>query len=189
MNTFIFSPEAGTPGGNAEMEIRLWDFIDGRSSEQERSFIEQLLATNLEWKNKYQELLEVHQLAMGHLELDAPSLRFAKNVMEEIGKYQIAPAAKNYIDKKVIWGITLFFLVMIGGFLVYTLGQINWSGPVAGSATINQYNPAKVDWAHFFNNTYTNVFVMVNVVLGLMMLDMYLGKKKKQLREKAGIIE
>ena len=44
---------------------------------------------------------------------------------------------------------------------------------------------SKVDFSVFFNNTYTNVFMMLNVVLGLVMLDMYLGKKKKQIRDKA----
>ena len=163
-----------------QMEEQLWSYIDGTVSEEERSFIEKLVATNAEWKDKYRELLDVHDLLNNNLELDEPSMRFTQNVMDEIAKYQIAPAAKNYINKKIIWGIGIFFFTMIIGFLIYGFGQINWAEE--GS---RNYVPdmTKVDWSKFFNNTYTNIFMMVNVVLGLMLLDMYLGRKKRKLQE------
>ena len=159
------------------MEDRLWDYIDGTGSAEEKSFIEQLLESNLEWRAKYKELLEVHQLMSNHLELDEPSMRFTQNVMEDIAKYKIAPAAKSYINKRVIWGIGFFFLLSIIGFLIYGFGQVNWSDSSGGSFAIDF---SKVDLSKVFNNTYTNAFLMVNVVLGLILLDMYLGKKKKQ---------
>lgn len=159
------------------IEERLWDYIDGTCNAEEKTFIEQLIATNLEWKAKYKELLEVHQL-MGNLELEHPSMRFTQNVMEEIGKYQIAPAAQSYINKKVIWGIGAFFLLSIVGFLIYGFGQVDWSS--GNGDAFWSIDFSKVNLSVFFNNTYTNVFMMVNVVLGLVLLDMYLGKKKKQ---------
>lgn len=164
------------------IEERLWEYIDGTCNEDEKTFIAQLIATNLEWKAKYKELLEVHQL-MGDIELEQPSMRFTQNVMEEIGKLHIAPAAQSYINKKVIWGIGAFFLLSIVGFLIYGFGQVNWSSSSDGNSII-PIDFDKIDFSVFFKNTYTNVFMMVNVVLGLVMLDMYLGKKKKQLREK-----
>ena len=164
------------------IEERLWDFIDGTCNAEEKTFIEQLIATNAEWKAKYKELLEVNQL-MGHIDLEQPSMRFTQNVMEEIGKFQIAPAAQSYINKRVIWGIGTFFLLSIVGFLIYGFGQIDWSSTSGGSKMSIDFS--KVDFSVFFNNTYTNVFMMLNVVLGLVMLDMYLSKKKKQLRDKA----
>lgn len=164
------------------IEERLWDFIDGTCNAEEKTFIEQLIATNAEWKAKYKELLEVNQL-MGNIDLDEPSMRFTQNVMEEIGKFQIAPAAQSYINKRVIWGIGTFFLLSILGFLIYGFGQIDWSSTSGNSQIPIDFS--KVDLSVFFNNTYTNVFMMLNVVLGLVMLDMYLGKKKKQLRDKA----
>lgn len=162
------------------MENRLWDFIDGSGNAEERTAIEKLIAENLEWQRKYRELLEVHQLMSGS-ELEAPSLRFTKNVMEEIARYQVAPATKSYIDKKIIWGIGSFFIIMILGFVIYGFAQVNWS---AGSSTgiVSQYNEKldKIEWSKFFNNTYTTIFMMVNVVLGLVLLDLYLGRRKKQ---------
>jgi len=163
-----------------QIEDRLWNYIDGLSDPAEKSVIDQLITANIEWRRKYHELLEVHQL-MSDAPLDAPSMRFTKNVMEEIAKYQIAPATKNYINKRVIWGISIFFLVMITGFLIYGFSQINWNAENTTSTEIlNQYNKLpKFDWSKFMTNTYTNIFMMINVVLGLILLDMYLQHKKE----------
>jgi hypothetical protein len=152
------------------IEDRLWEYIDGTCTPEEKLFIEQLITSNLEWKQKYKELLEVHTLMNDHLELEEPSMRFTQNVMEEIGKYQIAPAAKNYINKNIIRGIGAFFLCTIVGFLVYTLAQFNWTA----SSNVD------MDLSKIYNSPIGNVFMMVNVVLGLMLLDMYLGRKKKR---------
>lgn len=173
------------PLQNEGMEERLWDYIDGLSSTAEKSFIEELLATQEAWREKYKELLETHQLMQTAIELDEPSMRFTQNVMEEITRLQIAPATKNYIDKRIIYGIAAFFIVMLGGLLVYTLGSVNWaaSEPSSTGKMINDYT-SKFDWSKMFNNTYTTLFMIVNAVLGLMLLDMYLNKKKKALHEK-----
>jgi hypothetical protein len=163
------------------IEDRLWDYIDGNSNAEEKSFVEQLIATQEAWRSKYHELLELHQVINTSLELDEPSMRFSQNVMEEIAKYQITPATKTYINKKIINGIGFFFLAMITGMLIYGLGQINWADTTGTSNDlITKYNPGKIDFSKFFNNTYTTIFMMVNVVMGLMLLDMYLGKKRKQ---------
>jgi hypothetical protein len=164
------------------IEDRLWDYIDGSCSENEKPVIQQLIDTNLEWKAKYSELLEVHQLMETGLELDEPSLRFRQNVMEEIAKYQIAPATKSYINKNIIRGIGAFFIIMVIGFFISGFAQVNWADTSSGTSLPVDFN--KLDWSKFFNNTYTNIFMMINIVLGLMLLDMYLGKKKKELQSK-----
>lgn len=165
------------------IEERLWDYIDGTCNEQEKSFIRQLIETNLEWKAKYNELFEVHQLMHNSIELDEPSLRFRQNVMEEIAKYQIAPATKSYINKNIIRGIGGFFVLMVLGFLIAGFAQVNWSDASSGAGL--PLDLTKLEWSRFFNNTYTNIFMMVNIMLGLMLLDMHLGNKKKQLRNRA----
>lgn len=92
---------------NHDMEERLWGYIDGTAPAAEKTVIEKLLATDATWKDKYSELLEVNQLLQAS-EMEAPSMRFSKNVMEEIAKYHIAPATKSYINNKIIWGLTFF---------------------------------------------------------------------------------
>jgi hypothetical protein len=168
-----------------QIEQRLWDYIDGTCTEQEKSFVQQLIESNMEWKAKYKELLEVHQLMQNSLELDEPSLRFRQNVMEEIAKYQIAPATKSYINKNIIRGIGAFFIIMVIGFIVSGFAQVNWTDTTSTSGLPIDFS--KLEWSRFFDNTYMNIFMMVNIVLGLVLLDMYLGKKKKQLENKVNI--
>ncbi|MBO9681906.1 MAG: hypothetical protein J7502_04450 [Flavisolibacter sp.] len=163
------------------MEVRLWEYIDGFSNEGEKSAIEKLIAENAEWKAKYHELLEIHE-SLNLVELEGPSMRFTKNVMEEIAKYQIAPATKSYINSKIVWGIGIFFIAMIVGFLVYGFAQIDWT--VAGETK----NPlgvdlTKIDYSRMFNNTLMNGIMMLNVILGLFLFDRYLSNKNKKLKE------
>lgn len=161
------------------MEEQLWSYIDGFSSAEEKSAIEKLMQTNLEWKNKYHELLEAH-LLMQSAELEQPSMRFTKNVMEQIAKYHIAPATKSYINKKIIWGIGVFFLMLIVGFLVYGFGQINWAAPGENKLPVDF---SKIDYSKIFKNNYVNVFMMVNVVIGLVLFDRILANKRKRFQE------
>ncbi len=163
------------------MEERLWEYIDGTAAPAERQVIEELLQTQSEWKEKYGELLEMNTM-LHSTELDAPSLRFTKNVMEEITRIHIAPATKTYINNKIIWGISTFFITMIVAFVVYGFSQMEWNTS-ANSTFSDQLE--KIDIAKFFNNTLINVFMMINVVLGLILFDFYLGNKRKQFRKEA----
>lgn len=170
------------PTGDEAIEMRLWDYIDGLSDDSERAAVEQLIAEHAEWRAKYQELLEVHQL-VPLTELEQPSMRFSKNVMEEIAKYQIAPATKKYINQKIIWGIAAFFLTVIAGFLVYGISQIDWSAGSTDSGIGIDFT--RVDYSGLFNNSFVNVFMMLNIVLGLMLFDRYLDMKKKEYQSQA----
>ncbi|MFT3935964.1 MAG: hypothetical protein QM726_20205 [Chitinophagaceae bacterium] len=167
-------------GTEINMEDCLWNYIDGSINAEEKSFVEQLIATQEAWRQKYHELLDMHQLMQTSIELDEPSMRFSQNVMEEIAKYQIAPATKSYINKKIINGIGIFFLAMIVGLFAYGFGQVSWSGSGSGSTDLfSKYGANKIDFSKFFNNTYTSIFMVINVVIGLMLLDMWLNKKRQ----------
>ena len=166
------------------MEDRLWEYIDGLSSPEERSALEELVANHREWREKYAELLNVHQL-LNASELDAPSMRFTRNVMEEIGRYHVAPATRTYINKNVIRGIGAFFLTLILGFLAYIVSQFHWSGgngssnllsgnPNLGLDKINTIDPSK-----YINGTYISLFMLISVVMGFLLLDMYLQRRKR----------
>lgn len=158
-------------------EERLWDYIDGLSSPQEKTVIEQLLESDADWKAKYHELLDVQQLLQAS-ELEAPSMRFTKNVMEEIAKLHIGPATKNYINKRIIWGIGAFFITLVVGFLVYGFAQVDWTEQGGNSKL--PVDLGKVDFSKMFNNEWVNAFMLINVVLGLFLLDRFLANKRKK---------
>lgn len=167
---------------NDGMEERLWGFIDGAASSEEKTVIEKLLQADATWKAKYSELLELSKLLQSS-ELEAPSMRFSKNVMEEISKLHISPATKSYINKRIIVGLGIFFIAMIVGFLIYGFGQVDWTAGDSNTTITDTLK--KVDYSKFFNNTWLNVLMMINVVLGLVLLDVYLGNKRKEFRKEA----
>ncbi|RYF90241.1 MAG: hypothetical protein EOO00_09190 [Chitinophagaceae bacterium] len=163
------------------IEERLWEYIDGMSTPEEKTVIDRLIEANAEWRAKYSELLEVQQLMLS-TELDEPSMRFTKNVMEEIALLHIAPATKTYINKKIIWGIAIFFITMIVGFLIYGIGQVKWTSSGEAKYPIDI---SKLDFSVMFNNTYINAFMMINLILGLFLFDRYLSNKRKKMHKEA----
>ena len=175
---------SNSPSGDGGIESRLWDFINGRNTAAEKSVIEKLVESNFEWKNKYHELLEVHQL-ISSSELEQPSMRFTKNVMEEISKLHIAPATKNYINNKIIWGIGGFFITVIAGFLIYGFGQVKWTSGKSSGIADKYVDFSKVDFSKLFDNNIVNVFMMINIILSLVLLDRFLANKRKRFHKEA----
>jgi hypothetical protein len=161
------------------LEERLWDYMDGLSAPTEKSIIDRLLETDAEWQAKYAELLEIRDMISAS-ELEQPSLRFTKDVMEEIARLHIAPATTKYINKRIVWGIGIFFITVLVAFLVYGFGQVEWS---TQGDTALPIDFSKVDYSKIFNNTFVNIFMMINIVLGLFLLDRYLAGKRKKFRE------
>lgn len=165
------------------MEERLWEFIDGHSTAEEHSVIEKLLQDDAEWKSRYNELLQVNEM-LRDSELEQPSLRFTKNVMEEISKLHIAPATKNYLNQKIIWGIGIFFIAMLVAILIFGFSQA-----LGTSSEPSRFNVSKeiekFDLSRFFSNAWVNGMMMVNVVIGLFLLDNYLSSRRKKYRKEA----
>jgi hypothetical protein len=69
---------------------------------------------------------------------------------------------------------------MVVGFLIYGFGQAEWS---AGEESKIAFDIDKIDYSKFFSNTYVNIFMMINTVLGLFLLDHLLTNKKKKYRQ------
>ena len=102
--------------------------------------------------------------------------------MEKIAQLHIAPATKNYINKRIIWGIGAFFITIIVAFLIYGFAQVDWnfqdnSKPLIDFSTF--------DIGKIFNNNFVNGFMMVNVLLGLLLLDRVIASKRKKFQRQA----
>ena len=82
----------------------------------------------------------------------------------------------------IIWGIGLFFMTMLVAILVYGFSQMDWS---TGESSAIADKLSKIDYSKFFNNTWVNAFMMINVLLGLVLLDNYFSNKRKQFRKEA----
>lgn len=162
-----------------EMEKMIWEYIDGLCSPSVKEMVSRHLAEDPEWKMKYNELKTIHHLLQNE-KLEMPSLRFTKNVMEEIARYQVAPATRNYVNKNIIRGITAFFLIMIGGFFVYFIGQIHWSSSPSNHMFPSSLDAGKMNWNKLLNNSYINILMGISAMLGLILVDRYMRAKKNE---------
>ena len=161
-----------------EMEKLIWEYIDGLGDATLNADISKRISEDPVWHSKYFELMNIHEMLQNE-DLEMPSLRFTKNIMEEIAHLHVAPATKNYINKNVIRGFTAFFLVMIGGLFIYFIGQIHWSGNSTGKLVpAYSLNANKVNWSVLLNNTYVNIFIGINIILALILIDKYMQGKK-----------
>jgi hypothetical protein len=164
-----------------QIEEQLWNYIDGTASKQEIMFVERMIATDPLWKNQYNQLKELNQLLMKDIELEEPSMRFSKNVMEQISGLQPARPAVQYINKKIIRGIAAIFIFTIAAFLLYGFSKIQWTTSTASFSLpfdlkSGYANAININW--HISSTWINVILMVNVFLGLMLLDGSLRRKK-----------
>ena len=158
------------------MEDQLWDYIDGNCSVDEIKLIKDLLDTNRVWANKYEELIKLHQLIGEGIQLDMPSPSLLSGVMKEVGELQLATVPKRYINRNIMRAITTCVLFSMGVLLTVAFLQVNWSAPGGANAIVNIN--FDLDFSKIFNSAYTNIFIMVNIVLGFILLDIYMDKRK-----------
>jgi hypothetical protein len=164
-----------------QMEEQLWSYIDGSATAAEKSFVEKMLAAGEEWKAKYRELLELHQLLVKDTELEQPSLRFTKNVMDGIAGMQPKKATGSYVNKYIIRSIAAFFIITISALLVYAFTQVSWSSTGNGNIIADYFKKVKMpamNFSIFYNSTLINSMIMILLVLVLMFFDRLLNRKK-----------
>lgn len=170
-----------------QMEEQLWNYIDGTADAKDISYVEGMIASDQAWLAKYHELLEVNNLLKNDIELEQPSMRFTKNVMEQLNGLIPARATKQYINKKIIISIAAFFLLTIAGLIIYGLATMNWNtAPDSTSllADMKKINSFQFNLSKTTESMLLNVFMMINVVLGLVLVDYYLRKKKSSSQKK-----
>jgi hypothetical protein len=163
-----------------QIEQHIWDYIDGLSTPQEKLMVEKLLHTDPVWRSVHEELTSLHTMINGTDLLEEPSMRFNRNVMEEVSKYKIAPPASSYINKKIIFGIAAFFLVTILGLLGYVFMAFDFSSASGNSTPLINTKDFSFDFSKYFNSTVLNLFLFMDVIAGLLLLDRYLRRKKEK---------
>lgn len=160
------------------IEEQLWDYIDGACLADEKAIIEANLATDLTWKETYQELLAVNA-HLNSLDFEEPSMSFTRNVMEQVNLELKPVALKTKVDTRVIYGIASVFIVSILGIFGYAIYM---------SDTSFTLNMPKIDFSlktdQLFNPYVLQAFVFVDVVLLLLYLDTVLRKSKFKAQKK-----
>ena len=171
---------------NEYIEIKIWEYIDNSCTLAEREQTKLLLATNTEWKRKYDEISAFNLHIATNLETEQPSLRFSKNVMEEVATTQIATATNKYIKLGVIKGIAAFFIIMISSLFIYSIATTNWNSIHSSISIKNiaeKINLSQFKKPAFSSGGIINIVIGFNVVLALIILDKVLRKNVRAEQE------
>ncbi|MDQ8052467.1 MAG: hypothetical protein REI78_05555 [Pedobacter sp.] len=151
------------------IEEQIWDYLDGTLDATTHAAIAAKIANDPDYGSCYRELLKLHE-QLGDLALEAPSLSFARNVMEEVSAVPAPVALKTKIDKRIVYAIGFLFTAMIVGIFAYAI-------------TMNKdtFQMPEIKWSNFTqqigNPVYLTIFVLIDVALGLLYLDGYLRRK------------
>jgi hypothetical protein len=156
------------------VEEKLWNYIDGTCSEDERKAIDILIAQDETYRRKYNELLALNQ-EFAKMEPDEPSMAFTYNVMEGIRAEHAQQPLKAGIDKRIIKGIAGFFILTILLLIVFVLStmhvpSVNFSGYLPESLKVP-------DMKNYFSLPVLKGFLFFDVVLGLFLLDGYMRRR------------
>src|SRR3569832_2344378 len=104
-----------------DIDLKIWEYIDGLGSVEERVHFFGLIEADSTWKERYQSIVQFQESLNANLNIEQPSMRFDQNIMEAIAVTRIAQPASKYINKWVIRLFALLFITPIAGLLAYYL--------------------------------------------------------------------
>jgi len=159
------------------IEETLWNYIDGICTPDEQSAISKLIASDEAYRLKYRELLALNK-EFEAIELEEPSMAFTYNVIEAIRTEQAQVPLKAAINKRIILGITLFFVITLTGFLIYALTSMDWSAQSVPDLASKVPAGFKMpDVSSHIPKPLVEGFMFFDVVLALFLFDTYLRRK------------
>ena len=159
------------------IEEQLWNYIDGTCTPVEKLEIEAKLAVNIQYHTLYQELLKVNE-ELTKIDFEEPSMSFTRNVMEKVNLELKPVALKTKIDKRIIYSISAFFAISIFGIFLYAIAT-------STSSFDFKMPEMNFDAGKYINATTIQIFLLIDVALGLLYLDSFL-RKRNILAQKKG---
>jgi uncharacterized membrane protein len=148
------------------MEEKLWEYIDGTCSNEERLTIAALIEKDAAWRATYNNILTIND-DVSALTLDEPSMAFSYKVMEGIRVQEAVNPLKTTANSYVIGAIAGFFILAIIVILMFLLinggGNVNVNSPVFSVLT---------------NSSAIKVFFYADIILLLFLIDTFLRRKR-----------
>ena len=120
------------------IEEKLWNYIDGTCSDEERKAIDILIGQDEVYRRKYEQLLALNK-EFSKMEPDEPPMAFTYNVMEAIRAEHAQQPLKAGINKRIIKGISGFFIVSIALLLILAISNVH-----IGTANISVHLPDRL---------------------------------------------
>lgn len=159
------------------IEEQIWNYLDGNCTAEQEHAIQNLVQTQEEWKAAFAEIQSLN-LELQQMELEEPSMSFARNVMEKV-KLEPAPVSlKTRVDRRIIMIIGGFFVLMIAAVLIYAIALTKTDTQASGF----QLAYTAPDFS-FLNKVQSpgllRAFLFADLLLGLVYLDRFMRRKRK----------
>lgn len=158
------------------VEEKLWEYIDGACSAGEQKIIAELIAADAGIRAKYEELLALNK-EFAAMELDEPPMAFTYKVMEGVRNQNAGIPLKAAINKNIIRGIAIFFVVTLLASLVFVFTNVKFSAQSAANLSGYFKMPA-IDAGKA--RLLVQCFVFCDVILALYLFDAYLRRKRRE---------
>lgn len=158
------------------IEQRIWDYLDGTDTPQQRELTEQLIKADPFYRQIYEECKSFNSLVYA-ADQDEPSMGFTRNVMERINLEPVPASFKSLIDKRIVFGIIAFFLFTITALLGVLFYQIDWTQ--ATGFKMPELMMPTFDSSKYLSSTYINIFLFIDIIIGLYLFDGFLRKRLK----------
>ena len=156
------------------IEETLWNYIDGNCSADEQKAISSLIVRDEVYRLKYNEMLKLNK-EFSSIELEEPSMAFTYNVIEAIRTEHAQKPLKAAINKRIIMGISIFFVLTIACLLVFTLANISLpASRIPDNVTTGLKMP---DIGKYITKPVKEGFMFFDVLLALFLFDTLLRKK------------
>ncbi|MGC4022815.1 MAG: hypothetical protein QM734_13140 [Cyclobacteriaceae bacterium] len=148
----------------------LLNFLDGTVNDAERKYLIDILSKNPSVKNRLRELESIHHFLQNQKGIESPSKNFTEKVMSGLH----TSTSFNFLSPKN--GLILLIGLMVASVIAMALLSVgafdNWHTLIG----VNQI-PLKTDLLKmpssvpFDTKLVVKIFVMLNLILGLILLD------------------
>jgi len=156
------------------IEQQLWDYIDGNLDENLKKSIEEKIDSDPQIKLQYEEFLKFN-LTFSNLDLEEPSMSFTRKVMEDVALVPAPISLKTRVDTRIIYSIGGFFVLSILAILSFIAYNTKFTMPNFDFDLTFNFDTGKI-----ITPTTINIFLFVDLIIGLVFMDYFLRKKTAQ---------
>ena len=158
----------------------IWKDIEAQTTAEEKQYVQYQLDRDSQFRETYQQNQQLHQ-ALNHLDPYQPSMRFVKNIMEQL------PSLNTPLNIAPIVPPQFLRNILLGLFALFTLVLIAIWEPYMESTAVAQPNlKVTLQVVHFFNSVPKDVYLTIASVaiatLLFLSLDQFVSPKLKSVK-------
>lgn len=159
-----------------EIEIQLWDYIDGTCAEADEQRISLLITNDSVWRDTYKELLTTDHDFRNNLTTAAPSPKFTDNMLQQLPSKNRTAKGKGLLNIS-IKTISYFFITAVLAATSYTIFNTDWQFKKSSNLSFNINIPEPQ--IHISNTTLL-IMAFIAIILLLLLADNIFRKKMQR---------